>query len=236
MVQEFKAGHLHREVKDMDNIIIVGSSGHAKVVIDIVQQEGRYNIIGLLDRYRDVDEQTLGYSILGKEEDLPKLRKTYTLKGVLIAIGDNYVRSSVAKNICDICPDLQYVSAIHPKASVATDVSLGEGTVVMAGVSVNPGSSVGRLCILNTHSSLDHDSILENYASLAPHATTGGNCRIGKYTAICMGAILKHGVHVGEHSVIGAASLVMNPIDPFAVAYGIPAKIVRKRKQGEKYL
>jgi FlaA1/EpsC-like NDP-sugar epimerase len=66
----------------MDNIIIIGSSGHAKVIIDIVISQGRYQIVGLLDPYRNIGEITLGYPILGKEEDLPKLVNAYNLKGL----------------------------------------------------------------------------------------------------------------------------------------------------------
>jgi sugar O-acyltransferase (sialic acid O-acetyltransferase NeuD family) len=220
----------------MDNIVIIGSSGHAKVVIDIVQQEGKYNIAGLLDRLRNVGEQTLGYPILGKEEDLPELTKVYAIRAAIVAIGDNFIRSKVVGWIKEICPDLPFVSAIHPKATIATKVSIGEGSVVMAGASINPCSSVGQFCILNTNSSLDHDSILEDFASLAPGATTGGNCRIGKYSTIGIGAVLIHGIHIGEQTVIGAGSLVLNSIGSAVVAYGQPAKAIRARNPGDKYL
>ena len=220
----------------MNNIVLIGSSGHAKVIIDIVQQEGKYNVVGLLDRHRQVDETTLGYRILGKEEDLPALKKVYSLMGVIVAIGDNFYRSKVVALIRKICPDLPFVCAIHPKASIGTDVSIGEGTVIMAGVTINPCSSVGRFCILNTNSSLDHDSTMEDFASLAPGVTTGGNCRIGKYSALGIGATLIHDVQVGKQSVIGAGALVMKSIESFAVAYGTPAIVIRHRKPGDKYL
>ena len=136
----------------MNNIVIIGSSGHAKVVIDIVRQEGGFNIVGLLDRFRNLGEETLGYPIIGTEEDLPHLVNSHSLKGVIIAIGDNFIRSKVAERIKEICPDLLFIPAIHPSARIATEVSIGEGTIVMAGVSINPCSSIGRFCILNTHS------------------------------------------------------------------------------------
>ncbi len=222
--------------RNMDNIVIIGSSGHAKVVIDIVRREGKYKVIGLLDRFRDVGEETMDCPILGKEEDLPELIKTRALKGAIVAIGDNFVRSKMVARIKEITPELPFVSTIHPQASIATKVSIGEGTVVMAGVAINPCCSVGRFCILNTNSSLDHDSTLEDFASLAPKATTGGNCRIGQYSAVGIGAVLTHGIHIGEHAIIGAGSLVMKSIDSFVVAYGMPAQVIRKRNQGDKYL
>jgi sugar O-acyltransferase (sialic acid O-acetyltransferase NeuD family) len=220
----------------MDNIVIIGSSGHAKVITDIVQREGRYNPVGLLDHFRVIGEETLGYPILGGEEDLPRLKDAYDLKGVVVAIGDNFVRSKMVAHIREVCPDLPFVSAIHPKASIASDVTIGEGTVIMAGVTINPCSSVGRFCILNSNSSLDHDSILDDYASLAPGVTTGGNCRIGRYSAINIGATLVNGVKIGEQSVIGAGALVMNTISSFVVAFGIPAKEIRSRKPGDRYM
>lgn len=220
----------------MENIVIVGSSGHAKVIIDIVLQEGKYKIVGLLDRFRTVGEKTLGYAVLGTENELPALVKAHDLKGAIVAIGDNFIRSQVASRIKEICPDLPFVCALHPKAAIATDVSIGAGTVVMAGAVINPCSSVGRFCILNTQCSLDHDSVLEDFSSLAPGAVTGGNCQLGQYAAISAGAVLIHGIHVGEHSVIGAGSTVMNSIEAFVVAYGTPAKTIRHRKQGDSYL
>lgn len=220
----------------MDNIVVIGSSGHAKVIIDIVQQEGKYNIAGVLDQMRVVGEQTLGYPILGKDEDLPELVKPHAIKGAIVAIGDNFLRSKVATRIKKLCPKLMFVSAIHPKASIATNVSIGEGTVVMAGGAINSCSSVGRFCILNTNCVLEHDSVMEDFASLAPGAITGGNCRIGQYSAISIGAVLVDRVHVGEQTIVGAGSLVMKPIDSFVIAYGTPAKAIRNRKPGKNTL
>jgi sugar O-acyltransferase (sialic acid O-acetyltransferase NeuD family) len=220
----------------VDKIVIIGSSGHAKVVIDIVEQAGKYEIAGLVDRHRQTCEQTLGYQVLGKEEDLAQLRASHALGGALVAIGDNFVRSKIATRANEICPELPFVAAIHPSASIAKDVSIGEGTVIMAGVTVNSCCSIGRFCILNTSSSLDHDSVMEDFSSLAPGVATGGNCRIGAYSAVGIGAILIHGVQIGEHAVVGAGSLVLKHLDSFKVAYGSPARTIRERKPGDKYL
>jgi sugar O-acyltransferase (sialic acid O-acetyltransferase NeuD family) len=220
----------------MDNIVIVGSSGHARVVLDIVLHERKYNVVGFLDRFRAPGEQTMGVPILGGEEKLPELLRSHALKGAIVGIGDNFARSRVAAQIRKISPDLPFVSAIHPKASVAREVTIGEGTVVMAGAVINPCCSIGRFCVLNTNSSLDHDSVMDDFTSLAPGVTTGGGCRIGKFSAIGIGATLAHGIQVGEHAVVGAGALVLKPVESFVVAYGTPARTVRTRRPGEKYL
>ncbi len=220
----------------MDNIVIIGSSGHAKVVIDIVEKEGRYNIAGLIDQGRKVGEYTLDYRILGRIEDLPQLVKSHSLGGAIVAIGENYTRSKVVNCLREICTELQFVSTIHPKATMASDVLVGDGTVIMAGVTVNPCCSIGQFCILNTNSSLDHDSVVKDFASIAPGVSTGGGCKIGSFSAIGIGAVLVHGVNIGEHTVIGAGSTVLGNISTLSVAFGTPAKTVRSRKPGDKYL
>jgi sugar O-acyltransferase (sialic acid O-acetyltransferase NeuD family) len=220
----------------MDTIVLLGSSGHAKVIIDIVEKEGRYKIVGLIDAFRKVGEETLGYRVLGVEFDLPRLIVKYELKGIIIAIGDNYIRAQIAAKVLDICPDLPFVSTTHPNASIGKEATIGIGSVVMAGAVVNPCCQVGEFCIINTNASLDHDSVMEDFSSLAPGATTGGNCRIGRYSAVSVGAILRHGITIGEHSVVGAGSTVLKNVEPFALVWGSPAKKDRDRKPGDKYL
>jgi sugar O-acyltransferase (sialic acid O-acetyltransferase NeuD family) len=223
-------------VNDKKNIVIVGSSGHAKVIIDTAEKDGRYKVVGLLDKFKTMHDEVMGYQILGNEEDMPKLVEKYQIQGVFVALGDNFIRSNVVSRVKEITPSIEFVSIIHPSASVATSAKIKEGSVVMPGVSINPMSQIGSFCILNTNSSLDHDSSMLDFASLAPNAVTGGNCQIGEYSAVGIGATLIHGVQIGSHSVIGAGSVVLNDIASFVVAYGSPAKAVRQREKGDKYL
>lgn len=220
----------------LTNIAIIGSSGHAKVIIDIVENQGLYSIAGLFDSYREVDDLTLGYKVLGKLSELPILLNRHGINGLLIAIGDNFSRSQVVTKIKNLCPDIEFVQAIHPRAYIGNDVEIGEGSVVMAGAVINSSSSVGEFCILNTNSSLDHDSVMKDFSSLAPGVVTGGNCHISCYSAVGIGATLAHGITVGEHAIIGAGSTVLDTVDSHVVAYGTPAEIIRSRKPGDQYL
>ncbi|MFP3567273.1 acetyltransferase [Paraburkholderia sp. SIMBA_030] len=220
----------------MESIVLVGSSGHAKVIIDIVEKQGRYRIAGLIDAFRTVGDETLGYSILGAETDLPRLTAEHDLKGAIVAIGDNNVRAKVVARVTDFCPPLPFVNAVHPEASIGKGVTIGAGTVVMAGAVINPCCQIGRFCIVNTKASLDHDSVMEDFSSLAPGVTIGGNCRIGTHSAVSIGAVLRHGIAIGEHSVVGAGSTVLKAVDAFSVTYGNPAKKVRDRQREDKYL
>ena len=219
----------------MKNIVIIGSGGHAKVIIDIVEKEGKYNIVGLLDKNCN-NRKTLGYYIIGNEESLPHIIEKHNISGGIVAIGDNFIRSKIVENVKEIYPRFKFVVAIHPESILAKDVSIGEGTVVMASSIINPSCTIGNHCIINTSSSIDHDSIMEDYSSIAPGATTGGNVQIGRFSSISIGVTVIHNVHIGKHSVIGAGSTVLKNIGSFKIAYGLPAREIRKRKCGEKYL
>ena len=220
----------------MQNIVIVGASGHARVIVDILEKESKYLIAGFVDSGRTVGERIIGYEVLGMETDIPHLAIIHKIAGFIIAIGDNNVRALVAEKILKILPHAQFISAIHPHSIIGKEVYIGAGSVVMAGAVINPCSTIGNFCIVNTKASLDHDSAMGDFSSLAPGVTTGGNCYIGEFSAIGIGATIKHGVTIGAHSVIGGAAMVMQDVQAFTVNYGVPSKKVRSRIQGEKYL
>ncbi|MBM3152910.1 MAG: acetyltransferase [Chloroflexi bacterium] len=217
-------------------IAIVGASGHAKVVMDVIERQGRYTIAGLLDTYKPAGETCYGYRILGSEMDLPALAREHRFEGCFIAIGDNWTRHLVAGRIRDLMPGLPFISAVHPSAQVARGASLGAGTVLMAGAIVNSDSRVGEFCIINTGASLDHDNVMGDFSSLGPEAVTGGNVTIGRFGVVAMRATILHGLTVGEQAVVGAGALVLKDIPELCMAFGVPARVVRSRQVGEKYL
>jgi sugar O-acyltransferase (sialic acid O-acetyltransferase NeuD family) len=214
----------------VSGIVIIGASGHARVVIDIVEKQGQHRIAGLLDRNTPRGQSCFGYEILGVEADLQSLG----VAGYLIGIGDNATRAGVAA-LLESC-GVQPVTAIHPSAQLARGVVVGPGTVVMAGAILNSNAKTGRHCILNTKSSLDHDSEMADFSSLGPNVTIGGNASVGAYTAVAISATLLHRVSVGAHSVIGAGSTVLHDIPDRVVAYGSPARVIRSRQPGDPYL
>lgn len=217
-------------------IIIIGSSGHAKVVVDVVEQEKKYEIVGIIDQAQVERKDVLGYPIIGEVKDLAKRIKEKNISGGIIGIGDNFIRSKVVQEVKASLPEFPFVCAIHPTAFLGKGAKVGVGSVLMAGAKVNPDSRIGAFCILNTNSSLDHDSQMGDYSSLAPNVATGGNVSIGSYSAIGIGAAIIHGCKVGFHSVVGAGSTVLKDIGNYEISYGTPAKFIRTRKEGEKYL
>ena len=220
----------------MENIFVIGSSGHAKVVIDIIEKQGLFRIAGLIDRFKPKGERVFQYTVLGAEGDIPQLAASLNISGAIVAIGDNWVRSEVVSTIKQIMPDLKFVPAIHPSSQIGRGVSIGAGTAVMAGVVINSDTVIGEHCIINTHASIDHDNVIGNFVTIAPNAATGGNVRINDYSVLSLGANVIHGIKIGEHTVIGAGATVLKDIPPYVIAFGTPARVQRQRKAGEKYL
>ncbi|WP_461208475.1 acetyltransferase [Desulfocurvus sp. DL9XJH121] len=220
----------------MQPIFIIGASGHAKVVLDIVERQGSFRVAGFIDARLPAGVEHFGLPVLGEEDDLPALCKEYGVDKGIIAIGDNWTRHKVAERIAALAPDFSFASAVHPSASLGRGVEVGGGSVVMAGAVLNPDTRVGAHCIVNTGAQLDHDGVLEDFASLAPGAVAGGNCRIGGFAAVGIGAVLRHGTSVGAHAVVGAGAVVLADVPEAQVWFGVPARRIHARRPGDGYL
>jgi sugar O-acyltransferase (sialic acid O-acetyltransferase NeuD family) len=220
----------------MGGVLIVGSSGHARVIVDIIERNGAHSILGFLDDTKEPGMIEIGYPVLGSLDDLLEIVRKHDPQGFFIAVGDNWNRGIVAAKIKRLTPALPAISALHPSAQVARSACLGPGTAVMAGAVVNSNASVGSFCIVNTRASVDHDSQLDDFASIGPGATLAGNVRVGAYSAICLQACVSENVTIGSHTVVGAGSVVLGDLPDGVVAYGTPARIVRSRSNGDRYL
>lgn len=211
-------------------LVILGAGGHAVSVANVAVSAG-FTIKNFVD-ISQKGNYLLGYEIIGDVAELENLQQ-YCF---CIAIGDNALREMVYVKLLTQSAYLEFPALIHKNAVISDHTLIGDGTVVMPGVVIGPNTRVGKFCILNTRSSIDHDCILSDYASLAPGAITGGRVIIGNRSAISMGAIIKHAVTVGNDSVVGANSYLHKDLTNNKVAYGSPAKVIRDRALGDAYL
>lgn len=217
------------------NIVVIGASGHAKVIIDIIEKQDCFAILGLIDTFKEVGTNLMGYKVIGREDAIPGLMASGKISGGIIAIGHNWVRHEVANRIRDLAPEFRFVNAIHPSAQLAREVTLGHGVAIMAGVSVNPGTQIGDFCFLNTNASADHDNTMGEFSCLQPNVATGGNVKVGAFSSISLGANVIQGVCIGPHTIVGAGSTVLSDIQGFVVAYGTPCRVFRSREPADSY-
>lgn len=214
----------------MKRIYLFGAGGHAKVICEILELQKEYKIAGFVEM-NPRSKTFCGYPVYAQSE-VTSSSDTYAI----VAIGDNFLRSTVVQSIRKNHPDMQFATVVHPASVLSKDVRLGAGTVVMAQVVLNSGCDVGKHCILNTSTSIDHDCAIGDFASVAPGSVLGGNVQVGAFSAVGLGAKVIHGISIGTHTVIGAGSLVLENMSDSIVAFGIPAKEIRKRAAGEEYL
>ena len=202
----------------MKNVIILGASGHAKVLAEIVVKSND-NLIGFLDDNEVLFNKDiyLDKRVLGNLNDITKYKDNY----FIIGIGNNKIRKDISLKY----NDLNWYNAIHPNAVIASDVKVGEGTVIMPGVVINPGTIIGKHCIINTSSSVDHDNIIGNFVHISPGAHLAGTVTVGEGTWICMGVNVINNIKIGNNDIIGAGATVINDVlDDNKVYVGVPAK------------
>ncbi|MDB4276995.1 NeuD/PglB/VioB family sugar acetyltransferase [bacterium] len=220
----------------MDNIILIGGGNQAHYTIDIINRVGKYNIVGIVDSTHPTGTERFGYKVIGRQEDLQSLIGQYNIQGGVISIGDNWIRYHIYNQILELVPDFKFVNAIHPSVIIGDNVKLGNGIIAMAGVIFNPKSQIGNLTFFATGAQIEHDCIIDDFASISAGSTLGGHVHIKQFAAITLNVTIVDRVSIGENSVIGAASLVTRSIRDNVLAYGNPAREIRDRKQGERFL
>jgi sugar O-acyltransferase (sialic acid O-acetyltransferase NeuD family) len=220
----------------MKNIVLIGGGNQAHYTIDIVEKENKYNIVGIIDSVHEVGSERFGYKILGRQENLKELIAEYNIYGGVISIGDNWSRYHVHQQIVKTVPDFMFVNAIHPTVSIGNTTEIGVGVVAMAGCIFNPKAKIGNFTFFATGAQVEHDNNVHDYASISAGSITGGFVTIGKLSAITLGVTVFDRVEIGENTVVGAGSLVTKSLPDNVLAYGNPARVIRGRNQGEKFL
>lgn len=212
----------------MQEIVVIGGGGHARVVLSILAKLPRFNILG----YTDVDDHgpLLGHPFLGPDSDLAGLAAAHPALNIAIGVGQvghGDRRRDLWTRLAGAIPGLLFPAIVSPHAVVNQDVALGDATVVMDGVVVNCGARVGRGAILNTHATIEHDVVLEDWVHIAPGATLSGAVTVGHGSMIGAGATVIEGIRISPETFIGAGSTVIHSITEPGVYAGSPARRIR---------
>jgi acetyltransferase EpsM len=196
-------------------MIIYGASGHGLVILDILKKQGIHNCQFIDDFPK---QQWIGGPILPPQEI------TYSMdQQAVVAVGANHVRKRITKKY-----EFDYQHAIHPNAIVAIPIeNIGPGTVIMAGVVINPEVRIGCHAIINTSCSIDHECVLGDFVHVSPNATLCGNVKVGEGTHVGAGAVIIQGINIGKWATVGAGAVVIKDVPDFAVVVGNPARILR---------
>lgn len=220
----------------MKKVLIFGASEQAKSTIDIIEQEQKHKIVGILDDNLPKNSGFEGYTVLGKIENLKEISVQLGIHAGIIAIGDNYTRLQVYRRIMRIAPNFSFITGIHPSVILGKNVHIGQGSLIMPGVIINNDTQIGEHTYIGNQTSIDHDSVVEDFVRFSPGCTTGGAVKVGFCSAICLKVGIIHGMSIGQHTVVGAGAIVTQKLGDHLMAYGVPAKKIRDRKEGDPYL
>lgn len=181
----------------MSNLLILGAGGHGRVVAEAAEQCEEWDAIAFLDDRIDVD-MVLGHSIVGKMDNYDRFADEYEY--AIVCIGDNEKRLDLIGKLLKIGYNVPVI--IHPRAAVSKYCHIGEGSVVLAGAVINTGARIGKGCIINIGSCVDHDCIISDGVHICSGAVARSACRIGGLSYIGAGACVKAGSDLTEKYIL----------------------------------
>lgn len=197
----------------MNRLILIGASGHSKVVAGVAKLSG-YTGIVFLDNDISISS-CYGYPILELDTMVKDLNGD-----VFIVVGKAKIRKRLMERNSNQC----FPVLIYHNSVIAEDVERGGSNVVMAGVVINPGVRIGRGCIINTSSSIDHDCIIGDYCHISVCAHLSGTVKVGVNVWIGAGSTVSNNINICSDTTIGAGVVVIKDLDMSGTYIGVPAK------------
>jgi sugar O-acyltransferase (sialic acid O-acetyltransferase NeuD family) len=203
-----------------NNLLIIGASGHGKVIADIAIKMNKWNSVAFLD-----DNESLippmGIEIIGKSDIVFEHIDKYQ---IFIGIGNNAIRQKVHEMLENVGASIP--TLVHPNAIVGEQVEIGNGTAVMAGAIINCSTKIGKGCIVNTGSTIDHDNNIEDYVHISPGAHLAGTVSVGRGSWLGIGSVISNNLKITSECIVGAGSVVINDITEPGVYVGAPVRRV----------
>lgn len=202
-----------------EKVIVIGASGHGKVVADIVRRSGD-TLLGFLDDNEALPSEIAGIPVLGKVADYAR----YPEASFVVGIGNSGVREKVARQLDGV----RWYTAIHPSAVVsALETQIGVGSVIMANAVINPSAYVGGHSIVNTAAVVEHDNHIGSFAHISVGVKLGGTVTVGSHTWVGIGAAISNNISICDHCTIGAGAVVICDIKESGTYVGIPARKIK---------
>jgi sugar O-acyltransferase (sialic acid O-acetyltransferase NeuD family) len=207
-------------MKNKDKLLLIGASGHGRVVADIALKMNKWKSIAFLDDDETIKE-SMSLEVIGKSQEAFQYINDYD---IFVAIGNNLIREKFQDGLEKLNASIPIL--IHPNVVIGKEVNLGCGTVVMAGVVINCYSKIGKGCIVNTSATIDHDNVIEDYVHISPGAHLAGTVRVGKSTWLGIGSLISNNVNVCRDCNIGAGAVVIKDITEPGTYVGVPVRRV----------
>jgi sugar O-acyltransferase (sialic acid O-acetyltransferase NeuD family) len=194
-------------MSNLKKLVLLGGGGHCKACIDVIEQEGKYEIMGILDTEDLVGHKLLDYEYIGTDTDIAKLSS----EGYVFLITVGQIRSvAVRKKISSIliANNAELATIVSPRAYVSQHATVGKGSIIMHNVLVNASATVGNNCIINTKALIEHDAFIEDFCHISTAAVVNGGTIVKEGTFFGSNAVSKEYVETEKDAVIKAGSIV----------------------------
>jgi len=208
-------------------LLILGTRSLAEEVADLVSEIAGLELAGFVENMERERCTTLEGLPVIWVDDLPSYAATHRAVCALATTHRSRFTDQAA------AAGMKFATIVHPTARVSSRSSLGDGTIVSAGVVIATKTRIGRHVFINRGALIGHHTVIEDYTSIMPGANIAGNCRVGPAAYVGIGAVIIDGITVGEHSVVGAGALVSDDVPPHVQVMGVPARIVKRDIPGK---
>jgi len=213
----------------MKKVVILGFAGNCFDIFDIIEDINDlrkvkpYKVIGFLDDNNDTrGKKYNGAEVIGSLGDAALYKDAFFING--IGSPTSFLKKHDIIQKTGI-PLAQFLSIIHPSASVSPSASIGNGSVIMQHVFVGAKARIGDHVIILPGSQLHHDSLIDDYCCVASNVNVSGYSTVNKNCYLGAGALIKNGVCIGPKSLIGMGSVVINDVKPRTTVAGNPARL-----------
>lgn len=206
-----------------EKIIIIGDGGHARMILDFLEEKKIYDIIGITTNNQE-KKDFYGYPILGDDNQL-EIYKKKGISKVAIGIG-GFTNNILRKNVFNFAKSIGFVieTIIHDSAVISRYAKIGEGTVIMPNVTVNNDVVIGNNCVIANGAVISHETIIKDHVLISAGVIVGGNSIIDEGVLLALGSKVISGVKVGAHSLVAAGAVVVSNILENSKVFGIPAR------------
>jgi len=192
-------------------LILIGAGGHARSCIEVIEQQGQYQIAGLVGLPEQKYTHQFGYSVFASDDELQELSKFYQY--ALITIGQIKTpknRKRLYQKAVEYGFKMPVI--IATTAIVSRYASIGLGSIVMHGAIVNAGATIGDNSIINSLALIEHDAKVENHCHISTGSIINGEVSVGSGSFIGSGSLIKQGVSIGKGCVVGMGLTVRSSL------------------------
>lgn len=207
-------------------VLVYGAGGHGRVVADALERAGRV-VVAFLDDDASVCARPCAGRPVFHGLDADGLDPHAE---VIVAIGDPTARARLTSRTLEVGRSL--ATAVHPAATIGSDVTIGPGAMILARAAVNTGTRIGRGAIINTGAIVDHDGSIGEFSHVAPGACLAGNVTVGARALVGIGASVVPGIAIGEDAVVGAGAAVVDDVAAGVTVVGVPARAMERVRPG----